>query len=47
MSTLYSEPRKPDIGYFSDNSKCKPGKQIMNNHLELMTEITHLGLIKF
>jgi len=29
MSTLYSEPGKPDIGYFFDNSKCKPGKQIL------------------
>jgi len=27
MSTLYSEPRKPDIDYFFDNSKGKPGNQ--------------------
>jgi len=39
MSTLYSEPRKPDIGYFFDNSKRKPGKQILKNRLELMKEI--------
>jgi len=48
MSTLYSEPRKPDIGYFFDNSKRKPGKQIFQNHLELMKEInTPFGFIKF
>jgi len=39
MLTLYSEPRIPDIGYFFDNSKQKPGKQILKNHLELMKEI--------
>jgi len=39
MSTLYSEPRKPGIGYFFDNSKQKPGKQILKNPLELMKEI--------
>jgi len=39
MSTLYSEPRKLDIGYFFDNSKRKPGKQILKNCLELMKEI--------
>jgi len=39
MSTLYSEPRKPGIGYILDDSKCKPGKQILKNHLELMKEI--------
>jgi len=31
MSILYSEPRKPDIGYFFENLKCKPGKQILKN----------------
>jgi len=39
MSTLYSKPHKPDIGYFFDNSKWKPGKQILKNCLELMKEI--------
>ena len=39
MWTLYSELRKPDIGYFFDNSKRKPGKQILKNRLELMKEI--------
>jgi len=39
MSTCYSEPRKPDIGYFYDNSKRKPGKQIFHNRLEFMKEI--------
>jgi len=39
MSTLYSEPCKPDIGYYFDNSKRKPGKQILKNCLELMKEI--------
>jgi len=35
MSTLCSEPCKPDIGYFFDNSKCKPGKQqILKNCIE-------------
>jgi len=36
MSTLYSEPSKPDFDYFFGNLKCKPGKQILNNRLELM-----------
>jgi len=39
MSTLYSEQRKTNIGYFFDNSKRKPGKQILNNRLELMKEM--------
>jgi len=39
MSTLYSEPREPDIGYFFDNSKRKPGKQFLKNNLKLMKEI--------
>jgi len=39
MSTCYTEPRKPDIGYFYDNSKRKHGKQIFHNRLEIMKEI--------
>jgi len=39
MTTFYTEPRKPDIGYFYDNSKRKPGKQIFYNRLDFMKEI--------
>jgi len=39
LAHLYSEPRKPDIVYFFDNSKWKPGIQILKHHLELMKEI--------
>jgi len=46
ISTLYSKPCKPDIGYFFDNSKWKPGLQILKNHLEFWKRPARLGLIK-
>jgi len=39
MSTVYNEPRKPNIGYFFDDSRKKPGKQRICNRLAMMKEV--------
>jgi len=39
MSTLYSEPRKPSIDHFFDDSKWKHGEQIFPYCLVLKKEI--------
>jgi len=37
--TKYEEPRKPGIGLFYDKSKRKPGKQALNNRLDLFKDL--------